>query len=248
MSLFSELTNIYDCDLENIHGDEVYNFINRNKVKIEELDKNITMEIVFKNDNLNKLKTRNYQKSYQISKLKTEIIQKDQRIAELEEENAKLESYNRQLRENYEKCIDTWKQENAKLQEQIRTNRKFYKEQLDKFNYESKEIDLFRERCGYDGWDIKDILLDLYKQTTELDKLKEQFEIAILPKFKQFQKVWYISLTNNICEFEIEEIQWVKCIDGREMITYSNSELGELYEHDLFATEADAQKYLEGMK
>lgn len=139
-------------------------------------------------------------------------------------------------------------EENAKLQEQIRTNRKFYKEQLDKFNYESKEIDLFRERCGYDGWDVKDILLDLYKQTTELDKLKEQLKNAIVPKFKQFQKVWYISLTNNICEFEIEEIQWVKCIDGREMITYSNSELGELYEHDLFATEAEAQKYLEEHK
>ncbi len=43
------------------------------------------------------------------------------RIKELEEENVRLESYNSQLRENYEKCIDAWKQENTKLQEQLKT-------------------------------------------------------------------------------------------------------------------------------
>ena len=90
MGLFSDLTNIYDNDLKNIHGNEVYNFINRNKDKIEELDKNIIRDFIVKINYINSLKTKNYQKSYQISKIKKEIIQKDQRIAELEEENKKL--------------------------------------------------------------------------------------------------------------------------------------------------------------
>ncbi len=141
--------------------------------------------------------------------------------------------------------IKDLQEENAKLQEQIITNRKFYKEQLDKFNYESKEIDNFRERCGYDGWDVKDILLDLYKQATELDKLKEQLKNAIVPKFKVGQGVYYIKdNAGTIKPAEILEVRY----NGKRII-YELEYLDNIQEEKyIFATKAEAQKYLEEHK
>ena len=43
----------------------------------------------------------------------------EHQIAKLEEVNKQLNNYNEELRKNYEKCIDFWKQENTKLQEQL---------------------------------------------------------------------------------------------------------------------------------
>ena len=192
-------------------------------------------------------------------------IKKDQRIAELEAKIKQVaEEFNNQheLLDQYEldcsdEIIRLKNQKIAELEEEIKKYKKLLADKTHQFDSVRQRYHLLnRLQAKYDDKHKLHLsemqCLELVEQNEKLQeenaKLKEQLKNAIVPKFKQFQKVWYISLTNNICEFEIEEIQWVKCIDGREMITYSNSELGELYEHDLFPTEAEAQKYLEEHK
>ena len=125
MSLFSDLTNIYDQDLDNIQDMEVYNFINRNKDKIDAVEEDIVNK---QNKRISELEEKIELKEHMIEFLENQknILYKDymslresikQTQLDWVEADRKLE-----LAKNY--VIDL-QQENAKLQEHLKKAPKF---------------------------------------------------------------------------------------------------------------------------
>ena len=78
--------------------------------------------------------------------------------------------------------------------------------------------------------------------------LKEELDKAIVPKFNIGQEVWFISLTDNICNFVIEDLQFTLCGDGKSAMCYYDKNNVEQFEWDLFATEQEARAKLKELQ
>lgn len=98
-------------------------------------------------------------------------------------------------------------------------------------------------------------LLDCYQscvrlnqQSQRIAELEEQLKNAIVPKFKVGQEVWFISMTNYVCNFIIQELQYTLCCDGRSGICYFSKDNLEEYEWNLFATREEAEQRLKELK
>lgn len=79
-------------------------------------------------------------------------------------------------------------------------------------------------------------------------ELEAQLKNAIVPKFNIGQEVWFISLTDNICNFVIEDLQFTLCGDGKSAMCYYDKNNIEQFEWDLFTTKEEAQTKLEELK
>ena len=80
-------------------------------------------------------------------------------------------------------------------------------------------------------------------------KLQEQLKNAIVPKYKIGQVVYEIVNHSRILPFEITEIETKTFAKGVVYIKYFSYKSGAVVSEDeLFATEAEAQKYLEERK
>ena len=103
------------------------------------------------------------------------------------------------------------------------------------FNYLFRlEIDTVKELCD--------------QQDQRIAELEEKLKNAIVPKFKIGQEVWFISMTNYVCNFIIQELQYTLCCDGRSGICYFSKDNLEEYEWNLFATKEEAQAKLEELQ
>jgi len=114
------------------------------------------------------------------------------------------------------------------------------------FNYEDNEMTITDTKTLFELGDdnLKNIANLLNAQAEQIRSLEEQLKNAIVPKFKIGQTTWYVSLTNNICEFKIKELVYTQCNDCRKMITYCDEQCGEMYEYELSATREEAEKRL----
>ena len=87
------------------------------------------------------------------------------------------------------------------------------------------------------------------EQQKEMAKLQDQLKNAIVPKFKMGQKVWFIAERKyrKVESLKIEDISISSFFTGRG-IMYSGGDWSGISENELFATEAEAQKYLKEVK
>ena len=161
-----------------------------------------------------------------------EIVRlKNQKISELE---AKLEEVEGQYAYECEcnKQLVELQEENAKLQEQLKTK----------------------------TWEVEELMHERKRLENDYMKLYEQLKNAILPKFKIDDEVYHIrSWSKEIIKAKVNNIN-VYIVKGYDNFEYGlrewceedkryQSYVGDMKDEELvFATEAEAQKYLEGRK
>lgn len=105
----------------------------------------------------------------------------------------------------------------------------------------------FEERFRHEL--VKEEILEIIKEKDQrIAELEEQLKNAIVPKFKIGQEVWFISMTNYVCNFIIQELQYTLCCDGRSGICYFSKDNLEEYEWNLFATREEAEQRLKELK
>lgn len=92
-------------------------------------------------------------------------------------------------------------------------------------------------------------MFDVEVAEKQLDQANKKLERAIVPKFKIGQTVWYISQNNdNVYEFNIKEMVFTRCKDGREMLVYCDEHCAEMYEYELYLSKEEAEKKLQGLR
>lgn len=87
----------------------------------------------------------------------------------------------------------------------------------------------------------KDLWNRIQEKNQRIAELEEQLKNAIVPKFKIGQEVWYISDTNKVFSFKINNI-------GGLNFRYYDDDGFWLHEEELFATKKEAQAKLEELQ
>lgn len=156
----------------------------------------------------------------------------ENKAKELEEENKQrayvVTTYRKDI-DNYIETIeelkkenDELKQENAKLQEQLKTR----------------------------TWEVEELMHERKRLENDYMKLQEQLKKIKPPKFKYRQIVYAVAITDilkgQIDVFDFYEKKYLIHFYGIDDVNCLGDEW--CYEKELFATEAEAQKYLEERK
>ena len=182
-------------------------------------------------------------RAMKIQELQQQIKDKDQRISELEEERTQLIADNDFLKSERDNLDRTLQEAGDRIAE------------LEEENEELKN-NLIKECKEHQDF-CKEAKTRVDGLQQENAKLQEQLKNAIVPKFKNGQKVWYVE-ENRFCNNEWQVFEGnitdiaihISNRDNGKPFLYYKIISSFLYipEKEIFSTEAEAQKYLEERK